>query len=89
VTFWDRWGSYHHAIFSEQINIFSHTAQSALTALQHASLPAIAVINHALTQQAMTRSNDDIMVVSSYAFVGLIVLIWFAKPPFMSNKPKR
>ncbi|NOX14867.1 MAG: DHA2 family efflux MFS transporter permease subunit, partial [Epsilonproteobacteria bacterium] len=30
VTFWDRWGSYHHAIFSEQINIFSHTAQSAL-----------------------------------------------------------
>ncbi len=88
VTLWERWGHYHHAILSEQVTMFSQTTQTALTAIQHAALPPLSIINHSITQQAMTRSNDDILLLSSYAFVGMIILIWLAKPPFMASRPK-
>ncbi|WP_331774786.1 DHA2 family efflux MFS transporter permease subunit [Sulfurospirillum sp. 1612] len=88
VTLWERWGHYHHAIISEQVTMFSHTAQTAVSSLHHAALPALPIIDQLITQQAMTRSNDDILLLSSYAFAGLIILIWMAKPPFMSHHAK-
>lgn len=89
VTVWERWGNYHHAILTEQINMFSQTTHFALVAIKHAALPPLPIINHLITKQAMTRSNDDILLVSAYAFIGLIILIWFAKPPFLPSHPKK
>lgn len=88
VTLWERWGQYHHAILSEQVTLFSHVTQTAVSSLHHAALPALTIIDRLITQQAMTRSNDDILLLSSYAFVGMILLIWMAKPPFMTSRPK-
>ncbi len=88
VTLWERWGSYHHAIFSEQITSFSHASTSALQALQNASLPSLPLINRLIDQQALTRSSDDIFLLSGYIFLGLIFFVWFAKPPFIPSKPK-
>lgn len=88
VTLWQRWGSYHHAILSEQITAFSHTTKEAIDTLSNASLPPLPIINNLITQQALTRSNDDILLLSGFAFLGLILFIWLAKPPFMSSKPK-
>jgi DHA2 family multidrug resistance protein len=88
VTLWQRWGSYHHAILTEQITAFSQTTKEAIQTLHNASLPPLPIINNLINQQALTRSNDDILLLSGFAFLGLIVFIWFAKPPFMASKPK-
>jgi MFS transporter, DHA2 family, multidrug resistance protein len=88
TTMWERRGDLHHAIYSEHITRFSHATQEFIGSLDHMSIAALPMINHIIDQQASTRASDDILLVSSYISIGLIFLVWFAKPPFMSKKPK-
>jgi MFS transporter, DHA2 family, multidrug resistance protein len=88
ATMWERRSDFHHAIYSESITRFSHATQEALIGLKHASVPALPFLNMIVDRQASTRSNDDILLLSAYIMLGLIVLVWFAKPPFMSKQPK-
>jgi len=88
TTAWARDSEIHHAIYSENVNNFSQTTIEFIDKLKENSLPPLHTINLLINQQASTRANDDILLVSSYICVGLILLIWFAKPPFISKKPK-
>jgi len=89
VSMWSTRGDYYHAIYSEQITKFSHATDQFMTAFSSASLPPLAVINTLIDQQASTRANDDILLLSGVIFLALIVLIWFAKPPFMTTRAKK
>ena len=88
TTMWERQGDVHHAVYSENITRFSHTTQEFIDSIEHLGISALPVINHIIDQQASTRSNDDILLLSSYISIALIFVVWFAKPPFMSKKPK-
>lgn len=88
TTMWERQGDVHHAVYSENITRFSHTTQEFIDSIEHLGMAALPVINHIIDQQASTRSNDDILLLSSYISIALIFVVWFAKPPFMSKKPK-
>lgn len=88
VSMWSSRGDYHHAIFSEQITAFSQPTLQFYATLANHSVSPLAMINQVIDTQALTRANDDILLASGYMFLALIVLVWFAKPPFMSHKPK-
>jgi DHA2 family multidrug resistance protein len=88
VSMWSTRGDYYHAIYSEQITQFSHVTQQFVTAISQTSLSPLALINSIIDQQALTRANDDILLLSGYIFLALIVLIWFAKPPFLTTREK-
>ncbi len=89
VSMWSTRGDYYHAIYSEQITKFSYVTEQFMTAISSASLPPLAVINTIIDQQASTRANDDILLLSGTIFLSLIVLIWFAKPPFLTTRAKK
>lgn len=89
VSMWSTRGDYYHAIYSEQITQFSHVTQQFITAIAQTSLSPLALINSIIDQQALTRANDDILLLSGYIFLALIVLIWFAKPPFLTTREKK
>ena len=89
VSMWSTRGDYYHAIFSEQVTQFSHVTQQFVTAISQTSLSPLALINSIIDQQALTRANDDILLLSGYIFLALIVLIWFAKPPFLTTREKK
>lgn len=89
VSLWSSRGDYHHAILSEQITQFSYATKQFYMTLSSASIDALPLLNQVIDKQALTRANDDILLVSGYLFLALIVLVWFARPPFMSNTPKK
>ncbi|WP_345992562.1 DHA2 family efflux MFS transporter permease subunit [Sulfurimonas sp. HSL-1716] len=88
VSMWTTRGDYHHALYSEQITRFSHATEQFSAVVSKMSIPPLSFINHVINQQALTRANDDILLISGYIFLSLIVLIWFAKPPFMPSRAK-
>jgi DHA2 family multidrug resistance protein len=44
-------------------------------------LPATALLRQ-ITQQALIIAANEIFWVASWIFLGMIVIVWFAKPPF-------
>lgn len=89
VTLWQRWGSVHHANLSENITAFSHESLDALKGMSTLTHAPLSLIDRIINQQALTISNDEILLASGYIFLLLIPVIWFAKPPFMTSKAKK
>jgi len=88
VTMWERLGSTNHEQLSEHITTFSQVTQSTLDSLQRVTNTPLAYLDHLVNNQAMTIANNDILIFSAYVFLGLIPILWLAKPPFMTSKPK-
>lgn len=88
VTMWDRRESFHHSRLVENINQYnpiSHDAINQLHSLGLSSLKSIGMITNLITNQAFMLSTDDIFWLSGWIFICLLVVIWFAKPPFMAK----
>lgn len=84
TTVWDRRATLHHAQLVEHLTQSDPTAAQAFSNLQasgFATDQSYALINRMVDQQAFMLSADDIFYVSGLMFLGLIVLIWFARPP--------
>ena len=80
---WSRRASIHHEQLAEHVNPYNPTAQAALEQLGHGNVQRGAgVINDMITQQAFQFSFNEIFHVLGWIFLGLIVVIWLAKPPF-------
>jgi len=88
VTMWERLGSANHAQLSEHITHFSQQTDRTLNSLKTLTNSPIAYVDHLVNRQAMTIANNDILIFSGYIFLALIPLLWLAKPPFMTSKPK-
>ena len=89
VTLWERRGAFHHAVFSENITPFSLATEKASSALSHTGVDPAVLLNELVERQAMTRANDDVLLLSAYIFLGLIAVVWVARPPFLKQQPKR
>jgi len=83
MTLWSRRESVHHAQLTENINsanpVFEHYISNLKTAGLSTS-QALEYINQTITQQSLLISANEIFSVSSYVFLTLTLLVWFAKP---------
>ncbi|MGA0587918.1 DHA2 family efflux MFS transporter permease subunit [Dyella sp. KRB-257] len=80
---WDRRAVTHHAQLAEQITPYNPTAQAALQQIGHGDTTlAAASINQMITQQGYQISFNEVFHVLGWIFLGLIVVIWLARPPF-------
>lgn len=85
VTLWDRREAFHHSRLVEHINSFnpdSHAYLQQLQALGFVPDKNMGVVDTIITNQSYMLSTDDIFWISGWIFVGLMLIIWFAKPPF-------
>jgi MFS transporter, DHA2 family, multidrug resistance protein len=83
TTVWDRRATLHHAQLVEHLTQGDPAAAQAFSHLQAGGFgmdQSYAVLNRMVDQQAFMLSANDIFYVSGLMFLGLIVLIWFARP---------
>jgi DHA2 family multidrug resistance protein len=84
TTLWDRRATLHHAQLIERLSAGDPTTAAALGTLHSGGLSAdqsYAMLNRLVDSQAFMLSADDIFYVSGILFLGLIFLVWLARPP--------
>jgi DHA2 family multidrug resistance protein len=83
---WDRRAVLHHAQLSEHITPYSTSVRTALGEYGHGNAQAgAAVVNGMITQQSYQIAFNELFHSLGWIFLGLIVVIWLAKPPFMAK----
>jgi DHA2 family multidrug resistance protein len=82
---WIRRADQHHAYLSENISTFELTTREALNSLGGASPQAYAQLEQTLNGQAYMMSTVDYFHMLGWVFMGLILLVWLAKPPFAAK----
>ncbi len=80
---WTRGAVSHHAQLAEHINPYNPISQAAMQQLGHGDKArGASVINDMITQQSFQISFNELFHVLGWVFIGLIAVIWLAKPPF-------
>jgi DHA2 family multidrug resistance protein len=85
VTLWQHRGDYHHAVLAEHLTAASATTTgyvNGLAALGGPPVRAWAIIENLVNRQALTLSVNDVFLLFTFVFIGMIPLVWLAKPPF-------
>jgi DHA2 family multidrug resistance protein len=88
VTLWQHRADYHHAVLSESVSPDRPAARAWLDALQGTGMShpqALAVTDQTINLQAFTLSVNDVFMLFSGLFVAMVLLVWWAKPPFGST----
>ena len=83
TTLWENRAALHHSQLTESINNASVPATQALSGLSSLGMnreQGLSYINRLIDQQAFTLSADDIFAASAAIFLGLIVIVWLARP---------
>ena len=83
TTMWDNRATFHHSQLIEHISVYNNQATDALNKMTQAGLSveqAKIQLNMMINQQAFTFSADDIFYVSSIICLGLIGILWLARP---------
>ncbi|MFC5527787.1 DHA2 family efflux MFS transporter permease subunit [Rhodanobacter ginsengisoli] len=80
---WERRAVAHHEQLAEHITAYNPASQTAMSQLGHGD-PQVAgsVINNMITQQGYQISFNEVFHALGWVFIGLIFVIWLAKPPF-------
>lgn len=89
IALWDRRESFHHSRLTEGISSFDPHYHNLITQLQGQGISpqtSNAILQFQLGGQAYILALNDVFFISSLIFFGLIVLVWFAKPPFSAAK---
>ncbi|WJY13667.1 DHA2 family efflux MFS transporter permease subunit [Pectobacteriaceae bacterium CE90] len=84
---WSNREIYHHAILSESVSIYNPSAVSYLNRMGGITQTNLAQLDKIVQQQAWMSSTIDYFHLLGWGFLGLIVVIWFAKPPFTTPGP--
>ncbi|HEV8017392.1 MAG TPA: DHA2 family efflux MFS transporter permease subunit [Steroidobacteraceae bacterium] len=83
TTVWDRRATLHHAQLIEHLAPGDPLTSQALGNLQAGGMgtsQSYALLNRLVDSQAFMLSANDIFYVSALAFLGLIALVWLARP---------
>lgn len=83
---WDRRAVYHHATLTEHVSLYDPSTRDTLAGMGGATQQNAAMLDRMIETQAYMLSTIDYFWLLSVAFLGLFVLIWFARPPF-GGKP--
>jgi DHA2 family multidrug resistance protein len=80
---WTRRAVLHHEQLAEHINVYSPVAQTAMKQIGQGDPPfAASAINGMITRQGFQISFNEVFHMLGWVFIGLMVVIWLAKPPF-------
>ncbi len=85
ITLWERRSILHYSQLIEHISAFSTISVRALQHLKQLGLAAggaLDLLSGLVTQQAVMIATDELFWLSGVIFLGLIVVVWFARPPF-------
>jgi DHA2 family multidrug resistance protein len=83
---WTRRAVLHHERLAEHITAYDPTVQGALEQLGHGDLQrAAGLLNNVITRQAYQLSFNEVFHVLGWLFFALVLVIWFAKPPFLGK----
>ncbi|MCS4534088.1 DHA2 family efflux MFS transporter permease subunit [Neisseria montereyensis] len=88
TTLWERREALHHARLTEHINGFSPQMQNAVQTMSQSGLSqeqGLESMRRLITQQGFIIGSNEIFFAGGLLFIALIVVIWFAKPPFGSS----
>ena len=80
---WNRRAAFHHARLAEQINPYNPLLQRALAGQDLAQRRhSLALLNRSIGQQGLQIGFNEIFHVLGWLFLGLIAVLWLARPPF-------
>lgn len=85
TTMWDRREALHHSRLVEFVNPYDSNAIHSMNNLAQMGLDKtqqLSMIQNTLSQQTSIMGANDIFWLCGAIFLMLIVLVWFAKPPF-------
>ena len=82
---WIRRADEHHAYLSESISTYAPATREALNHLGGANGQSYAQLEQMLNSQAYMMSTIDYFTLLGWVFVGLVFLLWLAKPPFTAK----
>ncbi len=82
---WIRRADQHHAYLSENISTYDPVTRHALEQMGGANGQSYAQLERIVNSQAYMMSTVDYFTLLGWIFAGLIVLVWFAKPPFAAK----
>ena len=81
--FWERGGATQHASLATHISPYSPQTQQALASNGGHVQQFAAGINGEISRQAVQISFNNIFYIMGWMILGLIVVIWLARPPFV------
>jgi DHA2 family multidrug resistance protein len=80
---WERRAVSHHEQLTEHITAYDPTSQAAISQLGHGDVQgASSLINNMITQQGYQIAFNEVFHALGWIFLGLVLVIWLAKPPF-------
>ena len=87
ITLWEKREAFHHTRLTEGFTPFSAQTQMLQQVQQMGMTPeqTQGVAAMQITQQGFILSASELYYASSILFLLLVVLIWFARPPFHTN----
>lgn len=85
TTIWNNREALHHTHLTEAVTPFNPNTQLMYSRLQDLGMnsqQASGYIEQQITNQGMMIAGNEIFWISAAVFLVLIVLVWFARPPF-------
>ncbi len=86
---WTSKASEYHARLVENIQPYNPVANDYLKQLHRLGMPgdtAYAYMENLVTVQSYTMATDQILKISATLMLSLVLLIWWAKPPFVAKR---
>lgn len=85
TTLWERRSVLHHVRLTEEITVYNPIDidwLNRLSALGMDEIARAAVLNRIIEQQSRIMGSNEVFWLSGILFIGLIAVVWLAKPPF-------
>ena len=83
ITLWERRSTLHYSQLAEHINNANPVSAQAfeqLKSLAGSTEGAMAMLSRIVTKQAVLLASDDIFWLSGCIFLGLVAILWLARP---------
>jgi DHA2 family multidrug resistance protein len=85
---WDRRAVAHHEQLAEHITVYDPAVRAAMQKIGHGDAQtSAAIVNQMITQQGYQISFNEVFHALGWIFIGLIFVMWLAKPPFGAKPP--
>lgn len=88
ITLWDRRATFHESQLAQHVSAYNPVSQGALDTLHSMGLSgagALEALEAVVRKQAVMLATNDVLWLSGWIFLGLLALVWFARPPFASK----
>lgn len=82
---WIRRADVHHAYMGESISAYDPITRETINQMGGASLETYTQLDRIVTSQAYMMSTVDYFTLMGWVFMGLVLLVWLAKPPFTAK----